>query len=217
MLNWSEDPASSLSVTWRTDTTVTSAFGQIAIATPAPSFFTRGTTVDAETELLDLSHIEDEYVVSNYHSVTFRGLQPDTLYAYRVGDGTRWSEWFHARTADSEAEPMSFLYFGDAQNGIRSHWSRAIRAAYSEAPDALFAIHAGDLVGGAHNNVEWGQWHQAGSFIHSMLPSLPVPGNHEYDEFTGAEGDRDVEHLSAHWRPGRCCGTRCTALSASAS
>lgn len=201
-LSWSEDPASSLSVAWRTDTTVSSAVAQVAVATAAPSFFTRGTTVDATTEEVDLSKIEDEYVVANYHSATFTGLEPDTLYAYRVGDGSRWSEWFHARTADSEPEPMSFLYFGDAQNAIRSHWSRAIRAAYSEAPDALFAIHAGDLVGGAHNNVEWGQWHQAGSFIHSMLPSLAVPGNHEYNEFTEEEGDLDIEHLSAHWRPG---------------
>ncbi len=201
-LTWSADPASSLSVTWRTDTTVTASFAQVAVATAEPSFFTRAETVEAATEVLDLSHIEDEYVVAHYHSATFTGLRSDTLYAYRVGDGMRWSEWFHARTADSEPKPMSFLYFGDAQNGIRSHWSRAIRAAYSEAPDALFAIHAGDLVGGAHNNIEWGQWHQAGGFIHSMLPSLPVPGNHEYDEFTEEEGDLDVQHLSAHWRPG---------------
>ena len=201
-LTWSNDPASTLSVTWRTDTTIAASLAQVAVATAAPSFFTRAETVEAETQVLDLSKIEDEYVVAHYHSATFTGLHADTLYAYRVGDGLHWSEWFHARTADSEPEPMSFLYFGDAQNGIRSHWSRAIRAAYSEAPDALFAIHAGDLVGGAHNNIEWGQWHQAGGFIHSMLPSLPVPGNHEYDEFTEEEGDLDIQHLSAHWRPG---------------
>jgi hypothetical protein len=38
------------------------------------------------------------------------------MYAYRVGDGTHWSEWFHARTAANEPEPFSYIYFGDAQN-----------------------------------------------------------------------------------------------------
>ncbi len=202
MLTWSDDPATTLSVTWRTDPSVSESMAQVAIALAEPSFYTRAETVPATTELLDLSTIREEHVKANYHSATFTGLHPDTLYAYRVGDGDRWSEWFHARTASDENEPMSFLYFGDAQNSVRSHWSRAIRAAYAEAPDALFAIHAGDLIGDAHNNIQWGQWHQAGSFIHSMLPSVPVPGNHEYDAFTEAEDDLDIEHLSAHWRPG---------------
>ena len=202
MLTWSDDPATTLSVTWRTDPSVSESMAQVAIALAEPSFYTRAQTVPATTELVDLTKIENEYVKAHYHSATFTGLHPDTLYAYRVGDGTRWSEWFHARTASDQDEPLSFLYFGDAQNSIRSHWSRAIRAAYAEAPDALFAIHAGDLIGDAHSNLQWGQWHQAGSFIHSMLASVPVPGNHEYDAFTEAEDDLDIEHLSAHWRPG---------------
>lgn len=202
MLTWSDDPATSLSVTWRTDPSVTESMAQVAIALAEPSFYTRGQSVRATTEFVDLSNIRHEHVKANYHSATFTGLHPDTLYAYRVGDGTHWSEWFHARTASAEAEPMSFLYFGDAQNSIRSHWSRAIRAAYAKAPDALFTIHAGDLIGDAHSNLQWGEWHQAGSFIHSMLPGMPVPGNHEYDAHTEAEDDLDIEHLSAHWRPG---------------
>ena len=201
-LTWSDDPATTMSVTWRTDPSVTSSLAQISIALAEPSFTSLARTVEATTEPLDLSIIDHEHVKANYHSATFTALEPGTLYAYRVGDGMHWSEWFHARTAENTDVPMSFIYFGDAQNNIRSHWSRAIRAAFSEAPFALFMIHAGDLVSGAHNNVEWGEWHQAGSFIQSMLPNLPVPGNHEYDEFTEAEGDLGIEHLSAHWRPG---------------
>jgi len=180
-LTWSEDPATSLSVTWRTDLSVDAAVAQVALAKAEPSFYTEAETVEASTELLDLSEIEDEHVTAHYHSATFSGLQPDTLYAYRVGDGERWSEWFHARTAADTPEPMSFIYFGDAQNNLRSHWSRAIRAAYQHAPDVRFMVHAGDLVNGAHRNVEWGEWHQAGGFLQAMLPSVPVPGNHEYE------------------------------------
>jgi len=182
-LTWSEDPATSLSVTWRTDPSVEAAMAQVAVARAEPSFYTRADTVEATTEPLDLSDIEGESVRAHYHAATFSGLEPGTLYAYRVGDGARWSEWFHARTAADTPEPMSFIYFGDAQNNLRSHWSRAIRAAYQHAPDARFMIHAGDLVNNAHRNIEWGQWHQAGGFIQAMLPSVPVPGNHEYDAY----------------------------------
>jgi hypothetical protein len=182
-LTWSEDPASSLSVTWRTDTTVSNAVLQVALARAEPSFYTQSETIEASTEVLDLSKIEGEHVKAHYHAGTATGLQSDTLYAYRVGDGDHWSEWFHTRTASDRPAPMSFIYFGDAQNNVRSHWSRAIRAAYQEAPDARFMIHAGDLVNNAHRNIEWGQWHQAGGFIQSMLPNVPVPGNHEYDAY----------------------------------
>ena len=198
-LTWSDDPATTLSVTWRTDTTVAAAVAQIAPATPAPRFDREATTHDAETELLDPSHITDEHIKAHYHSVTFTGLNPSTLYAYRVGDGTRWSEWFQTKTASTNPDPSAtFIYFGDAQNGIHSHWSRNIRAAYTKAPDAGFIIHAGDLVNRAHRNIEWGEWFVAGGWVHGMLPSIPVPGNHEYGRINE---ETDQRELSVHWRP----------------
>lgn len=198
VLSWAQDPASSLSVSWRTDTTVAEAQAQIALAESAPSFYKNARRAEATTERLGSAPSHGEEVAANYHSVTFRGLQPDTLYAYRVGDGTRWSEWFHARTASGEAEPFSYIYFGDAQNNLKSHWSRVIRAAFRKAPNASFMIHAGDLVNRAHRNVEWGYWNRAGGWVQGMLPQVPVPGNHEYAPIAD-NGDR--RHLSTHWRP----------------
>jgi len=180
VLNWEQDPASSLSVTWRTDSTVTDAKAQIAPALGAPSFYTEARTVEATTQDLHTHEVTGESVNAKYHSVTFEGLMADTLYAYRVGDGERWSEWFHARTASAEPAPFSFIYVGDAQNNVRSHWSRLIREAYAKAPRVNFLLHAGDLVNNAHRNVEWGHWNAAGGFIQSMVPNIAVPGNHEY-------------------------------------
>jgi len=97
-----------------------------------------------------------------------------------VGDGTTWSEWYLAETASAEPEPFSFIYLGDAQNNVRSHWSRVIRRAYSDAPEADFLLRAGDLVNDAHATVKWGHWNEAGGWIQSMKPSVAVPGNHEY-------------------------------------
>jgi hypothetical protein len=200
-LTWAEDPATSQSVTWRTDTTVTDAVAQVAVATAAPKFTRRAETVEAETQRLDTGHVEGKDVVANYHSVTFTGLQPDTLYAYRVGDGEVWSEWVQFRTASTGQEPFSFIYFGDAQNGIFSHWSRAVRNGYSEAPRARFMIHAGDLVNNPHRDLEWEQWARAGGWIQRKVPSIPVPGNHEYGAYTEALDEKDIENLSIQWRP----------------
>ena len=183
VLNWAKDPSSTLSVTWRTDSTVTDAKAQIAPALGEPSFYTQARTVDATTQDLHSHKVDGESVNATYHSVTFEGLMADTLYAYRVGDGQHWSEWFHAETASAEPAPFSFIYVGDAQNNVRSHWSRLIRGAYAKAPQVDFLLHAGDLVNNAHRNVEWGHWNAAGGFIQSMLPNVAVPGNHEYDGY----------------------------------
>jgi 3',5'-cyclic AMP phosphodiesterase CpdA len=116
---------------------------------------------------------------------------------YRVGDGSKhWSEWIQFRTAKSTYAPIQFVYFGDAQNDILDHWSRVIRMAYQTAPNASFAIHAGDLVNIAHRDHEWAQWFKAGGFLHSQWTAIPAVGNHEFSAVNG--GSRRV---SIQWRP----------------
>ena len=205
MLTFNGDPASSRAVTWRTDTSITQAVAQIAEATVNSKFTDHATTVGAVTEPLDLGSYErNASLVVHYHSVTFKGLTPDKLYAYRVGDGNKhWSEWIQFRTARTGYAPTQFVYFGDAQNDVLAHWSRVIRMAYQTAPNASFVIHAGDLINKAHRDHEWAQWFKAGSFIHSQWTSIPVVGNHEMNWVTkGTEPNRYVEKtLSMQWRP----------------
>jgi 3',5'-cyclic AMP phosphodiesterase CpdA len=137
-----------------------------------------------------------------YHAVTFTGLEADTLYAYRVmGAEGHWSEWLQTRTAPAGSEPFRFLYFGDAQDGILSHWARVVRAAYAAAPDARFAIHAGDLVNFGSRDFEWAEWFKSVGFIHGMIPALPVVGNHEYFDGIANEAGEQITALSVLWRP----------------
>ncbi|MDZ7695334.1 MAG: fibronectin type III domain-containing protein [Balneolaceae bacterium] len=159
---WKDDPATSLSVTWRTSTSITEGKALVGIATPAPNFHAKAETLTSDVTKMEPKEVEGEQVEANYHSVTFSDLKSDTIYAYRVGQEGHWSEWFHVRTASKDPEPFSFIYLGDLQNGILSHGSRAIRGAYSKEPDARFIIHAGDLVNRAHRNVEWARWNRAG-------------------------------------------------------
>ena len=191
VLTWAADPTNSQSVTWRTSVDVDKAYAEIAIATPGPEFAKTASRIEAESVALktDLS-------TAHFHSVHFQELNPGTKYAYRVGDGVNWSEWFQFKTAKVEQEPFSFIYFGDAQNDIRSMWSRVIREAYSDAPKAKFLLHAGDLVNTAQSDAQWGEWFGAGSWLNATIPNVPVVGNHEMHK--SSEGKAGVTH---HWRP----------------
>ncbi|MCA9039158.1 MAG: metallophosphoesterase family protein, partial [Planctomycetaceae bacterium] len=137
----------------------------------------------------------------HYHSVNFRELEPGTMYAYRVGDGVNWSEWSHFTTAQSGKAPFTFVYFGDAQNDLKSHWSRVVREAFKDAPRAAFFLHAGDLINTAHSDAEWGQWFYSGGFINRTTPVIATPGNHEYFKEEDENGEYKEYYLTKHWRP----------------
>ncbi len=192
VLTWTGNPCTSQAVTWRTIADVTEGVGEIAVAGEGPVFVEKARRVVAKTVSLkaDLGQ-------ASYHTVEFTDLKPGTKYAYRVGNDKVFSEWSHFTTASDWAKPFSFIYVGDAQNDIKSHWSRVIRSAFTDAPKAAFIIHAGDLINRANRDAEWGQWFYATGFIHRMIPCIATPGNHEY-----ARPNPDTERcLSVHWRP----------------
>ena len=186
ILTWSSDPSKSQSVTWRTDTSVRKAVAELAVAEDGPLFVKSAKEMPAASETF-----ESDLGSAQYHSVTFTGLTPSTMYVYRVGDGHNWSEWSQFRTASAKADPLTFLYVGDAQVNIFSMWSRLIRMGYTKAPDANFIVHAGDLVNRGARDEEWGEWFEAAGWINQTIPSLPSPGNHEY---AGGNG------LTKHWQ-----------------
>ena len=191
VLTWAADPATTQAVTWRTSVDVPRGLAEITIADAGPDLEAKSKRFEAVSQALvtDLNS-------AHFHTVKFEELVPKTKYAYRVGDGVNWSEWFHFSTASTEPEPFSFIYFGDAQNDLRSRWSRVIREAYGDAPKAKFMIHAGDLINSAQADGEWQEWFEAGAWINAMVPSIPVPGNHEM-----AKVDESTRRLSHHWRP----------------
>jgi len=201
LISWKGNPATSQAVTWRTDTTVKQAFAQITTATAGPHFVAKAAAaqVEATTTL-----VKTDLGARHYHAVNFTGLKPETLYVYRVGDRTNWSAWTHFRTASEQPKPFSFVYFGDAQNNLKSHWSRVFREAFSDAPRAKFMLHAGDLVNAGNRDAEWGEWCAAGGWVNGTIPTVAIPGNHEYDrnrvDPTPEEIEKDEESLCRRWR-----------------
>lgn len=199
-LTLTETPATSQTVNWRTAASVNTSRAQITEAIDSVGLHLHATDVIGETKP---RHTENG--LAHHHSVTFEGLSPDTLYAFRVRGDDTWSEWFQFRTAKAEFEPFTFVYFGDAQNSVLSHFSRVIREAMLRTTNPAFMLHAGDLVNlrdGIHDD-EWGEWFDAGSFLYGMLPNLVVAGNHEYVKVEDEAGEERYvlsEAFPAHFR-----------------
>ncbi|MBN1851461.1 MAG: metallophosphoesterase family protein [Pirellulales bacterium] len=191
ILTMSGDPARSVDVTWRTNVTGAPAFlewvqsdtlvGDLRKLELEPSH-----RLPATTEMF-----HSDLGLCRIHTVHLAGLEPATKYVYRVGDGVNWSEWFQFGTAHDRPAPFSFIYLGDGQNAIRSWWSHVVRQAHQEAPRAAFVLHAGDLVNGANNDAEWGEWFEAGGWLNAMAPVVATPGNHDHPDGS----------LCRHWRP----------------
>jgi hypothetical protein len=196
VLNLTADPASEMAVTWRS---APGSAGQVqyAVATSGPDFVKSPMTLAATTDDAVLPVREDPAFRAAYHSAVLKGLQADTVYAYRVGDGTHWSEWLQFRTASREAKPFRFIYMGDMQNQILSEASRTLRMAFRQAGDAAFTIHAGDLINRHDSDAEWGEWFAAGGFLYAQTPQMPTPGNHEYVK---DETARAGSSINGQWR-----------------
>ncbi len=189
VLTWSDDPTTSIDVTWRTALTVGTPVVEYAVADQLLGDLRED--VPGRVQIAGSSEqFTSDLGACLIHSGQIRGLAADTMYAYRVGDGKHFSEWFQFRTASNSNDPFSFVYFGDAQNDVRSWWSRVVREANQHAPRAAFMLHAGDLVNRANLDAEWGEWFGAAGWLNGMIPVIASPGNHEY---------RDG--LSRHWRP----------------
>lgn len=190
-LNVTENAATSIAVSWRTNTDIKEASLEIMEATDNPKEIKNAVSHKAVTEFFSLKNIQ-----VNYHSAFVNGLQPGKLYMYRVGNGEYWSEWFHVKTAGNPGEKFSFLYFGDVQVGMRTLWPRVLRQAYAQVPDARLMLFAGDIVNRGLNDHEWGELFYGGSFIHGTIPGLPSPGNHEH-----ADNEAGINVITSIWRP----------------
>jgi len=193
VLTWTDDPKTTQTVTWRTSREVPRGLAEIAPAGDGPRFPERARRVSATAK-----DFESDLSECRVHTARLTGLEPGTRYAYRVGDGTNWTEWYQFLTEPEGEGPFTFIYFGDAQNNVRSMWSRVVREAVLEAPRAAFTLHAGDLVNDPESDAEWGEWFEAAGWINAMFPVIATPGNHEYARGEGILG-ASFRYLTEHW------------------
>ena len=180
VLTWSGDPKTTQTIQWRTGMGVKRgwvAYGRKSETTgvgPWKWKRVRASTHEVEDRLL----LNDSVV--RRHVVELEGLEAGTAYVYCVGDGSRrgWTEPAEFTTAPAGTEPFSFIYMGDAQNGLE-RWGTLARNAFRERPDAVFYLMAGDLVDRGNDRDDWDEFFHNASSIYRRRPLVPVLGNHE--------------------------------------
>lgn len=119
---------------------------------------------------------------SNKAAIT--GLEPNTEYVYRVGDGLddHWSSLYEFATQSSNS--FSVMFVGDPQIGASGNadndaagWNATLNTARSMFPNFSFVMSAGDQVNTATSETEYSKY-----LSPSLLRSIPVAtvvGNHD--------------------------------------
>ncbi|EFQ83063.1 Ser/Thr phosphatase family protein [Aeromicrobium marinum DSM 15272] len=160
----------SRSVTWRTAEPVTE--GAVEIGTPG------GPTRRVAAMRSQVVRPGRDAPAARHHTAVVDDLAAGQTYRYRVGGDGVWSPWFEFTTVTAD-DPWTFLYFGDAQEGLGEAWPAAAEAAFDAHPQARAQVHAGDLVNLADDDGQWGAWF-AGLGPHAASSTLlSAPGNHE--------------------------------------
>ncbi|MDD9268120.1 phosphodiester glycosidase family protein [Paenibacillus sp. GCM10023248] len=198
-----DDPATSRYIAWHTHPGIEPSVVEVVKA--------------AEFAGFSQDHVQkfngDSYVYSTYdlgtvrvHKAVTSGLEADTSYVYRVGDGSgNVSAQGTFRTAAAQGDHTKFLYFADSQaadlNGYKL-WGNTVNRAFEEHPDAEFMVHAGDMIDSGFKESEWNMWFGAAQekLMNSTLVALI--GNHE------VMGMRENNDFLAHFhQPGNGVST----------
>lgn len=176
VLTWSSDPRTTQTVQWRTSTRTRQTYLRYQQADRAGQ---KPRVQRARREVLATPTLINDPVIHR-HTVTLTRLQPGTVYRYSIGDGSAegWTEWMEFTTAPAGATPFSFVYMGDAQNGLET-WGQLLGKAHRARPDAAFYLMAGDLVNRGAERWDWDSFFQHSGDVFQRRPIVPVIGNHE--------------------------------------
>lgn len=197
VLTWSEDPATTQTIQWRSSASVASSsvrYRPVSTRLLNQSF----ETIAATSELMINPDVVND-PTNLRHAVVLRNLRPGTMYEYSVGDQQTdtWTPLNTFRTAPSSSSSFSFIYTGDAQNGMKE-WGDLIKKAFINNPDAAFYILAGDLVDRGSDRDDWDNFFANGTRVFSAIPLLPALGNHEYRGDLGGKLYRRMMRLPSN-------------------
>ncbi|HTY61960.1 MAG TPA: metallophosphoesterase family protein [Acidobacteriota bacterium] len=192
-LTWTGDPATTMTITWRTDPTVTSGVVQ----------YQKGGRLSKKAQ--QAKAVSRDFVTdlgaTRLFTCTLANLSPNAEYAYRVGDGEHWSDQTSFSTAPRKARTSKFLIFADSQSSVGGDdpygiWRKTLHNAYSAHPDAEFFVNIGDLVDYGQMEAHWNAWFAAAKGVIDRIPAMVVSGNHEY---FGSQDMTRSPYFDAQW------------------
>ncbi len=179
LLTWSESPATTMDIQWRTHTNVKEGTVNYWLDT-APE-----DTLIAEAKL---SGLEDRLLSNDRYIHRFTAhlvnLQPGKLYFYQVGSDTHWSDVHSFQTASDTDQSFSFIWFGDTHRS--QSWGDLVQKSLRDHPETSFYSIAGDVVSTGLYRDEWDRLFEYSGQVFSRKPIMPVPGNHDNQDGLGA-------------------------------
>ncbi len=162
------DPSTQKGITWYTNENTSSVVEIAGID---------GNPVTSCTVTYDeVFEWEGKYV----HKALVSDLTPGTLYLYRVGNGTDFSDIGRFIT-DNDDDKFSFVTIADIQAGNLENFKKGAKvaqAAFNTVPTAEFIVNLGDFTDDSTNE-EWDNYDTAMKSLNLATTIVPVSGNHD--------------------------------------
>ncbi|MCB9218354.1 MAG: metallophosphoesterase family protein [Ignavibacteriales bacterium] len=183
MLTWSEDPSTTQSIQWRTNTSVKN--GVIKYWEKEKSNEKEYLEQKAELKVIEDRLLRNDRYINHFTSV-LRNLKPSTIYNYQVGNPEQnvWSEIAEFKTAPDSSAPFSFIYFGDTHKS--NEFGQLINSAFQRYPQAAFYSIGGDLVSTGLNRDDWDKLFYNSANVIRNRPLMSTLGNHDSQDGLGS-------------------------------
>ncbi|MBN2310695.1 MAG: metallophosphoesterase family protein, partial [Candidatus Hydrogenedentes bacterium] len=182
VLTWSEDPRTTQTVQWRTNTSV---------RTGVVKYRPKGTAEDAYVGIpAERERIEDRLLTNDRYTFQYtaviRNLEPATTYTYVAGSAAAdtWSDEAEFTTAPDGDVPFQFVYFGDTHRG--ADWGDLLHAAFQRHPETAFYAIGGDVVTTGLYRDDWDKVFEYGTGVFDRKPLTFCLGNHDDQDGLGA-------------------------------
>jgi len=169
-LSWNKpDTATTMTVTWMSDSVNDPSFVQYGIAAPG-QLEAEGTAFKGNDALEAI------------HSVEIEGLTPSTTYQYRVGGPGGWSDTYSFTTGPAgKCEPFRFAAFGDNRPDTdwlpQFHWNPILAETAETEP--AFLLHTGDIVKKGKETDQWNTFFDNSEPYLGYIPFMATIGNHD--------------------------------------
>ena len=188
LLSWTDDPATTMTFAWEQGSDYSSQVQAVTQTEYVKSGFEKAESFPAECRDISLDG------TGLWHcEVTARGLEPNTVYAYRVGSGEQWSETKTFATSDTGGTELTFAFLGDPQTDGNTEqdyavWGALLESMRAENPELAFAVLGGDNVNSGISVYEFELMTENASRVFSEVPVFTTVGNHE-SNFIGGKAE----------------------------